>query len=672
MAISSLGVGSGLDLETLLSNLMTVEQRPLQMLAAKQNSYQTKLSGYSMVQSALSSFKSAVSGLSSISQYQKTTAGSTNTDIATITSSGTAANGTYSLKVSQLAQSQKLVAAGVADQKAVVGEGTITIDFGKIAGGTYDPDTGKYTDATFESGSKGLKTIEITDGNNTLAGIRDAINAAGIGVTASIVNDGSGMPYRLALTSDATGEEQSMKISVAGDQALSDLLAYDPADNAGQNLQQTAAAQNAEFTLDGIRITKPSNSVSDAVEGVTIKLLSADPDKTTTLTVNRDTGAARTAVESLVKAYNDLNTTLKDLTKYNAEEKTASVLTGDSAVRSIQTAMKNMLSTVIAGGEQGYRTLSDVGIAVDKEGVLQIDSSKLGTAIEKNFDAFAAMFAEGGMSSNPAISFESAENYAKTGSFEVDITQVATKGTFAFELGAQGVNLETVSSADRTMQVTVNGVTKPITLDDTNYKTPKELAAAIQSKINTAFKETGASVVAEVDDAGNFTISSSKYGSGSDVKIAETGGLFTNKVDTTGLDVAGTINGQAATGNGQSLTGAAGTVAYGIKLKVTGEESGIKGMVSFTQGFAYQFSKVAGSLLGEGSAIQSRIDGMNKSIEQVEKDFTTYEKRIAVTEEMYRKKFTSLDMLIAQMNSTSDYLVGQLSALANLWNQNKK
>jgi len=662
MAISSLGVGSGLDLETLLSNLMKVEQRPLQMLAAKQNSYQTKLSGYSMVQSALSSFKSAVSGLSSISQYQKTTAGSTNTDIATITSSGTAANGTYSLKVSQLAQSQKLVAAGVADQKAVVGEGTITIDFGKVAGGV------------FESGNKGVKNIEITEGNNTLAGIRDAINAAGVGVTASIVNDGSDTPYRLVLTSDATGEEQSMKISVESDDAdLKNLLSYDPA-VAGQSMEEVAAAQNAKFTLDGIEITKPSNSVSDAVEGVTIKLLAADPDKTTTLTVNRDTGAAKKAVEDLVKAYNDLNTTLKDLTKYNAEEKAASVLTGDSAVRSIQTAMKSMLSTVISGGAQGYRMLSDVGIAVDKEGVLQIDSSKLGAAIEKNFDAFTAMFAEGGMSSNPAISFENAEDYARTGSFDVDITQIATKGSYAFKLGGFGLNLGGMTDAQRTMQVTVDGVSKSVTLDPDSYSNNNALAAAIQSKINTAFRETDASVAVEVDNSGNFTVTSSAYGSSSAVKIVETGGIFDSGsiAETAGLDVAGTINGQVAVGKGQSLTGAVGTAAYGIKLKVTGEESGIKGMVSFTQGFAYQFSKVADSLLGEKSAIQSRIDGMNKSIEQVEKDYATYEKRIAATEEMYRRKFTSLDMLIAQMNSTSDYLTGQLSALASLWNQNRK
>lgn len=666
MAISSLGVASGLDLETLLSNLMKVEQRPLQMLAAKQDSYQTKLSGYSMVKSALSSFQSAISGLSSISQYQKSNAGSTNTDIATISAGASAANGTYSLKVSKLAQSQKLVANGMASDKAAVGTGTITIDFGTISGGTYDADTGKYTGAAFNSNGAGVKTIEIDASNNSLAGIRDAINAAGIGVTASIVNDGSGNPYRLTLTNTATGEKQSMKISVDGDSALSDLLAYDPADDAGQSLAQTTAAQNAEFTLDGIQISKASNTVTDAIEGVTINLLSADASKTTTLSVTRDTSQAKSAVEKLVQAYNALNDTLKQLTKYDAEGKSASVLTGDSAVRSIQTEMKNMLSQVVSGGAQGYRTLSDVGISVQSDGALRIDNAKLDAKLAANFDAFTAMFAEGGMSTNPAITFLDAEAYAKTGSFDVEITQVATKGTFAFELGGSGLNLTGTTAQQRTMQVTVNGVSKSITLDEKSYASEKEFAAEIQSKINTAFKDTAANVTAEFKD-GAFTVTSSTWGSESEVRITETGGLFTNTVATAGLDVAGTINGQAATGSGQTLTGAVGTDAYGVKLKVTGEESNIKGSVSFSRGFAYQFSKLADSLLGEHSAINSRIDGINKSIAQVEKDFTTYEARIAATEERYRAQFAALDMLVASLNSTSSYLTAQLASLAGLW-----
>lgn len=674
MAISSLGVGSGLDLNDTLSQLMEVEKVPLQRLASKQQSYQTKLSAYSMVQSALSSFQSAVSGLSSISKYQKTTATSSNDEIATISAGARAANGTYSLKVDQLAQSQKLVANGVADRKAAIGTGKITIDFGEYL-------TAEDGSVSFKSNSAGVKTIEIGEGNNTLEGIRDAINAAGIGVTASIINDGSDKPYRLALTNTATGKTQAMKITVdeqpENETGLADLLTYDPGNaavDAGKQMTQTQAAQNAEFWLDGIKISKGSNSVSDAIDGVTLKLAQADKDKTVNLTVNRDNSEAKKAVEDLVKAYNDLMTTLKDMTAYDADEKTSSVLTGDSAVRSIQTALKGMLSQSIAGGEQGYRTLSDVGITPNKEGLLEIDSSKLGEALEKNFDAFTAMFAEGGMSSNPSITFEGAENYAKTGSFDVEVTQAATKGTYSFNLGDKGLNLTGTDAAARTMQVTVDGVTKSITLSEKNYANEKEFASEIQSRINTAFKDTDARVSAEWDEEkSKFVITSSAWGSNSAVKISETGGIFNNdsKEAVAGKDVAGTINGVAAVGKGQTLTGASGSDAYGIKLKVTGDENNIRGTVSFTQGFAYQFTELAKSLQGENSAIQSRIDGMNKSIAQVEKEYANYEERIARTEEMYRTKFTNLDVLLAQLQSTSSYLTSQLSSLSSLYGNNK-
>lgn len=663
MAISSLGVGSGLDLSDTLSQLMEVEKVPLQRLATKQQSYQTKLSAYSMVQSALSTFESAVSGLSSISKYQKTTATSSNEDIVTISAGSRAANGTYSLKVDQLAQSQKLVANGVADRKAAIGSGKITIDFGEYL-------TADDGSVSFKSNSSGVKTIDIEDGSNTLEGIRDAINAAGIGVTASIINDGSDTPYRLALTNSATGKTQAMRITVDGDDALSDLLTYDPGSTAvdeSKQMTQTQAAQNAEFWLDGIKISKGSNSVSDAIDGVTLKLAQADKDKTVNLTVSRDNSEAKKAVEELVKAYNDLTTTLKDITAYNADEKTASVLTGDSAVRSIQTALKGMLSQSIAGGEQGYRMLADVGVTPNKEGLLEIDSSKLDEALEKNFDAFTAMFAEGGLSTNSSITFEGAEDYAKTGSFDVEVTQVATQGTYSFNLGDKGLNLTGTDAAARTMQVTVDGVTKSITLSEKNYANNKELASEIQSRINTAFKDTDARVSAEWDDEKSaFVITSSSWGSNSTVKISETGGLFTNKVEEAGKDVEGTINGVAAIGKGQTLTGAVGSDAYGIKLKVTGDESNIRGTVSFTQGFAYQFTQLAKSLQGENSAIQSRIDGMNKSIAQVEKEYSNYEERIARTEEMYRTKFTNLDVLLAQLQSTSNYLTTQLASLSNL------
>ena len=675
MSISSLGIGSGIDLEGMVQMLMQVEARPLQMIANKNQSFQTKLSAYSMVQSAVANFQGTVRGLANISQYQRTTAGSTQPDLATISAGSTASNGSYNLSVSQLAQSQRLVAGGVASDKEEIGTGKFTITFGQITGGTFNEDTGLYQSTDTDDGPSNpsfviagaaAATITITNDNNSLIGIRDAINAAGIGVTATIVNDGTDKPFRLTLTNAATGEKSSMQIVVDGDRGLEDLLSYDP--GTAQNMTQTAMARNAEFTLDGIRISKATNTVTDVLEGVTITLrgVSSDKASTTTLSVNRDTGAAARAVEELVKAYNDLNNTLKELTSFDPETRQASVLTGDSAVRSIQTAMRRVLSQSITGGIDGFRTLADVGVTMNKDGVLEIDSSRLNAAIDKDFNAFVAMFAEGGMSSNPAITFASAAGNTKTGSFEVEITQVATKGHYALEIDSGALDLSGTSDADRSMLITLNGVSRTITLSEKSYS-ESELATELQTQINNAFTGAGLNVTAE---DGVLKLTSDAYGSATTINITPTGGMgdvLSNGTFTQGLDVAGTINGIVGVGSGQTLTGAANSETDGLKLTITGEESGIRGTVSFTKGYAYQFQMMADELLNENGTIRSHIDGMNRNIEQTQKEFATIEARIERTEKAYRRQFVALDVLLAKLNQQSAYLTTQLQAISGLW-----
>ncbi|MEK7493486.1 MAG: flagellar cap protein FliD N-terminal domain-containing protein, partial [Pseudomonadota bacterium] len=235
--ISNLGVGSGLDLSSLLDQLTTAEQAPLTAIKTQQSSYQTKLSAYGQLQSMLAAFQASANQLSNPTFFQSTTASASNTSVLSATGSTTAVPGTYSVNVTQLAQSQSVVSTGQASQTTAVGTGTIHIDFGAITGGTLDSNPasatyGKYTGATFtaNSGSTGVD-ITIDSSNNTLQGVRDAINKANAGVTASIVNDGSGTPYRLVISSNATGATNSVRMSVNetdGGTGLSDLVAYDP------------------------------------------------------------------------------------------------------------------------------------------------------------------------------------------------------------------------------------------------------------------------------------------------------------------------------------------------------------------------------------------------------------------------------------------------------------
>ena len=389
-SVASLGVGSNLDLSGLLTSLTTAESQPLVMLQKQQISYTAKLSAYGTLQNALSSFQSAASKLADATLFQGVKAASSATDVLTASASATGVAGSYSIEVTQLAQSQSLAAAGVVDPKAVIGKGTVTLDFGSISGGTLDPVTGTYSGAGFSpDAGRAAQSIVIDDSNNSLEGLRDAINNhADMGVTASIVNDGGASPYRLVLSSKQTGEASSMRIAVTGDASLQGLLNHDP--SASQALQQTAAARNATLKVNGIDVTSKTNTVAEAVQGVTMTLAKTG---TSTLTVSRDTGSVESAVSSFVTAYNSLQTTAGQLSRYDTEKHTGAALVGDSTLRTIQTRIRAALNTPQAGE---LKVLSKVGVSFQKDGTLTLDAAKLKTAFADNRSAVAELFAGAG------------------------------------------------------------------------------------------------------------------------------------------------------------------------------------------------------------------------------------------------------------------------------------
>jgi flagellar hook-associated protein 2 len=393
--ITSLGVGSNLDLASLLTQLQTAESQPLVALDAKAKSYTSKLSAYGTLQSALGVLQTAAKKLADPALFQTVTGTPSVSGILAASSTDASSAGNYSITVSQLAQSQSAIAAGQASTTTAIGNGTVTIDFGSITGGTLDPATGKYSGASFAAdASRVAKPITIDASNNTLAGIRDAINGADAGVTASIVNDGSGTPNRLVLVSSQTGEASSMRISVDGDAALQSLLANDPAGT--QNLQQTVVAQNARLTVNGIAITSASNTVKDAIQGSTLTLVNTG---TTGLSMKANTSAVTTAVNDFVKAYNSLQSTATTLTAYDADTKTGAALMGDSTLRNLQTRIRQALTTPQAGGADDFKVLTEIGISFQKNGTLAVDATKLDKALASNLAGVSKLFASATASS---------------------------------------------------------------------------------------------------------------------------------------------------------------------------------------------------------------------------------------------------------------------------------
>ncbi len=389
--LTSLGVGSGLDAETIVSKLMAVERIPLTRLNTRTSSYNAKISAYGSITSNLASLKTAASALYSTKTNLLTTSIS-DASVAKATAGASATAGTYSLEVTQLAKAHSISSRVVATTTETMGTGSLAI-------------------------SNGSNSFSVTvDGsNNTLSGIRDAINnnSSNTSVRASILTGTSGS--RLVLTSKETGASNTISIAVTDNDGNNNdayvaatLTSGDGEDTGPQpnttpglsqlayttgatNLTLVQAAQNASIKIDNVALSFSSNTVVDAIPGVTLNLTKETGTTPAIITVARDSSGLKKLADDFVKAYNDLRTTIVKNTSYDATTNTPSTLTGDSTVRSIDRQLREALRTVPAGVTGSITQLADVGIAIDSNGVMSVDSTKFQNAIDSNFTGLQSM-----------------------------------------------------------------------------------------------------------------------------------------------------------------------------------------------------------------------------------------------------------------------------------------
>lgn len=369
-SISSPGVGSGLDVNSIVSKLMELERIPLTRLNSKETDYQAKLTAYGSIKGALSSLQTAAATLTSTTTFSGKTSSVSDSTVLSASATSTAAAGTYSLSVTQLAKNHTL------RSNTNYAATTDTFNTGNLA-------------ISINGGA--AVNVAITAGNNTLAGIRQAINDANAGVTATIINDGS--TNRLVLRSNTSGSVGDIAVTVTDDGSggTHALAGLDSA-----SLVQTEAADDAMLSINGLGITRTSNTITDAIEGVTLNLTKgtlASPG-TATLTVANNTAATTTAINSFVSAYNSAINLLKTSSAYNATTKTASVLTGDGTVRTLQSRLNSLVQTTVSGIAGGIDTLSSIGISVQKDGTLLADSTKVSAALADPAKDVAALFTQ--------------------------------------------------------------------------------------------------------------------------------------------------------------------------------------------------------------------------------------------------------------------------------------
>jgi flagellar hook-associated protein 2 len=335
--ISSAGLGSGLDINGIISSLMAVEAQPLTAMQKKEASFQAKLSAFGSLKGALSSLQTAAQTLKNASTFTAKSASTADSTVATATASAIATAGTYDIEITTLAKPHSIRTDTNFAADATFGAGTLSIQIG----------TGTAQTVTIEAGK-------------TLAQIAAAINDAKVGVSATVVDTGT-----LVLTSGTNGPDGAIVLS-------------DPDGLLGATSTLQAAVP-AQFSVNGIEMTRSSNTLTDAISGITLNLLKEA--SSTRVTVANNTGAVTTAVNAFVKAYNDAIGGIKTMTAYDAANKKASVLTGDSTARSIQSQLSNLAQSMVTGVAGGISRLSDIGITVQKDGTLAVDSSKLSAAV---------------------------------------------------------------------------------------------------------------------------------------------------------------------------------------------------------------------------------------------------------------------------------------------------
>jgi flagellar hook-associated protein 2 len=370
--ISSAGIGSGLDVNSILTQLMAIERQPLDALEKKETSLQTTVSEYGKIKSAISTLRELATKLASTSSWAQTK-GSSNSTAVSAASNG-AATGSYSVEVSKLASVQT-VATGVVPAGSTLGSGTLRIELGAWTG----------TPPTTFTPQSGATAIDVTvAATDTLADIRDKINASGAGVTALVMTDSSGS--RLLIRSNATGAANAFRTTVTdGDGGNADAaglsrLAYDPSTAATQmTLSQTAA--DAAAMVNGLPVTSTSNTLTNIVDGLTLTL-NAETTLTGPATVNiaTDTEALKKTLGDFAAAYSAVVKLIATDTKYDAVAKKGGILQGDSAATGMQRQLRTLAGSASAASAV-FGHLSDIGLELQADGSMTVNATRLDSAL---------------------------------------------------------------------------------------------------------------------------------------------------------------------------------------------------------------------------------------------------------------------------------------------------
>ncbi len=643
------GLASGLDTQNIVKQLVELERAPITRLQSRKAKLNAQLTAWQEVNTRILALKDKLSVLSLGINFDGKTFESGDESLLKGTVSAGADAGTYYVRVSKVARSHQVRSDGdgYADTtSARIGTGTISIS----------------------SGAGSPTVITLDDSNNTLAGLRDAINRSGSGVKAAIVHDGGAdTPYHLVLTSSASGSAGQITVATDGTVPTFNTVVQ--------------AAQDAEVTMGegpgAITVTSSTNKITGLIPGATLDVQAADANKVVTVTIGQDTEAVKKSIKEFVDQYNNLVEYIDKQFKYDAASKSSGVLFSDSGLRSIQSELNTRLFGGVSGLSQQITLLSQIGITTSVGGSkLTVDEAELDRALENNLQQVRSMFATVGTPTSPFVSFVGTTDKTKaTGqAWAVEITAAATQARLT-----AGVAQDGLLGADE--QLTINGQAIALTAGMSQED--------VVARINEFSIKTG--VVASRTGAGGqgtgnyLTLTRTAYGSSGAISMKSTvsnGGAGTSGIGTVeatlvsptgeagtgsgaaGTDVAGTINGEAATGTGQTLVGNSGNAATdGLRLRISAQTPGSCGTISITKGLATTVAEYLDFVTWTGKGtVQTSQESLRTLMEDIDDDIESLEARVETRRERLVIQFARMESALAELQSQSSRISSQIAS----------
>lgn len=670
--ISSLGAGSGIDTRSLVKQLTEIEGAAKQArIDSTRETTEAQISDFAFLKGALSSLQTSLKALTDPEGMFSKSASFTESDALVPEKLGTGVTtGSYSLEVLETAQAQSLSSLTFSDPSDAVGTGTLTFRFGEwaedLTGFTADPD-------------KEAQTITIDASNNSLEGLRDAINKADFDVQASIVNDGSG--YRLLIAAPS-GAANELEIQVAEDgdsptntdAAGLSRLAFN---EGAQQLTNNQAGRDAQIKVNGLTVNRSSNLIDDVIEGFSFSVVKKTPGELVNVTITDDKAFAEQKIRDFVSAYNTfleevgpLFTHGGEIEDENGEKVETGSLAKDSLAKSMLSQIRTIISNTIPGlsEDEGFSALTNVGIRTERDGSISIDEEDFRAAVDDNFALVQELFAPSTSSSATGIEVNGYQGRTVPGTYDVNITQAPMKGFFTAATSA--VPLDT-SGKDYSFNIAINGKTSAlISLPaDKVYASMEEVAADLQSMINgdATLKAGNASVVVTFD-TDHFIFTSNIYGAASKVSFSSASADFEADFGTgmggigvNGLDVKGTIDGKEGFGVGNVLLPELNTDPSGLSLIIG--ENATSGSINYSRGFAGELSALIDRFKQADGAISTRTTTLEDRLESLDEDQERHDRRMTAFQERMMQQFIAMENILNGLNSSGGFLDNLIDTL---------